>query len=79
MELLTTKDVCNMLRISPNTLRNWRLANKFPHPIQVQDNNGKTLWLKINVENWLNNFTVERNNKNVNINKSEVEEWIKKK
>ena len=55
MELLTTKDVCNMLRISSNTLKKWRKIGiaDFPLPIKVQKHNGKTLWIKLEIEEWI--------------------------
>ena len=55
MQLLTTKEVCSILRISINTLYRWRNTNKFPLPIKRVNNNGKNLWLNSDIEEWIQN------------------------
>ena len=44
MNFLTTKEVCTLLRIHANTLRNWRRKNTFPQPKKPL--NGKEKLLK---------------------------------
>ena len=55
MQLLTTKNICNILKISINTLNRWRNnpTINFPKPLKFQPNNGKTLWIDSDIEEWI--------------------------
>lgn len=54
MQLLTTKEVCNLLRIHPNTLATWKKLAKFPQAIKVGNIKGKKLWLLSDIEKFIN-------------------------
>ncbi len=55
MQLLTTKEVCNMLRISIDTLHRWRtnIAINFPKPIKVDGKKSKNLWQLSDIEEFI--------------------------
>tara|TARA_R110000868_G_scaffold193515_1_gene438504 strand:- start:547 stop:1122 length:576 start_codon:yes stop_codon:yes gene_type:complete len=55
MKLLTTKEVCTLLRIHSNTLRNWRHKDKFPQPKKALTDKGKNLWLLSDIQEWISN------------------------
>ena len=55
MKFLTTKEVCQLLKISIDTLHRWRRENKFIQPIKISGKNGKNLWLIEEVENFIKN------------------------
>ena len=57
MQLLTTKEVCKILRISVDTLNRWRanITINFPKPIKVDGKNSKNLWQLSDVEEFIKN------------------------
>lgn len=53
LEILTSKDVCNLIRISRQTLRTWIKKGIFPKPLIL--NTKKLLWNKEVIEKWIKN------------------------
>ncbi|MGI9948937.1 helix-turn-helix transcriptional regulator [Vibrio hyugaensis] len=50
-QILTTHEICLMVRRSPSTLYRWWTTGRFPMPLQY---NGRTFgWDKESVEQWL--------------------------
>ena len=50
--LLTLKEVCKLVNVSTETIRNWRKNGVFPRPIQVVIN-GKLLWDRDIINKWI--------------------------
>ena len=51
LDMLTSADICDRLKIRPRTLQTWRQKGQFPEPDLVL---GKTIrWLRTTVETWL--------------------------
>jgi prophage regulatory protein len=52
MELLTAKDVCELLKVNASTLWRWVKAGNFPAPMAIGPN--CTRWQRREVAGWLN-------------------------
>lgn len=52
--LLTTSDVCALLKIKPRTLRMWVSGGRFPAPIKLSDSGlSENRWSPGAVDQWL--------------------------
>jgi excisionase family DNA binding protein len=53
MEFMTTREVCDLARVSANTLTRWAREGRMPAP--VQPSSRKRLWPQREIRQWLEN------------------------
>ncbi len=51
--VLKTKDICEILQISPTTLWRWRRSGKFPEPVKVEGSSCQ-FWTPKTMNDWIN-------------------------
>lgn len=57
--ILKTKDVCELLQVSPTTLWRWRKSGQFPEPLSMAHSSYQG-WREKTIGEWLdNNFQVK--------------------
>lgn len=63
METMNYKEVADFLHINAGTLRNWVSQGKFIRPLKRQGVKGRVLFLRADVELWLENHAQRKLNK----------------
>lgn len=60
--ILKTKDICELLQISPTTLWRWRKAGQFPEPSKITCSSYQG-WREETVNQWVKTNFYNDNNK----------------
>ncbi len=54
LQLLTLKQVCELIQVTRATIHEWYTTGKFPKPVLLDPNNHRTCrWLESEVSAWI--------------------------